>query len=158
MKPPEQRDPFIERRRAREKVTLSASVEADGVLGWAVLVSACELPINVVIRSKPKALLGLSQNGTQSDAPFDTRCTRINMTAGEKAEPNPLLSFAWNTVSPIVRPRQNFGYGRRPAREAVGQVGMRTRKKRTTACNGSHRGSKFALTRKGADFRVVQLS
>ena len=94
----------------------------------------------------------------QSDAPFDTRCTRTNMTAGEKAEPNPLLSFTWNTVSPIVRPRQCFGYGRRPAREAVGQVGMRTRKKRMAACNGSHKGSKFALIRKGADFRVVQLS
>ena len=61
MKPSEQRNPFFERRRAREKVTLSASVGADGVLGWAVLVSACELLINVVIRSKPKALSGLNQ-------------------------------------------------------------------------------------------------
>jgi len=32
------------------------------------------------------------------------------------------------------------------------------RRKRTASCNGLHRGSNFALTRKGADFRVVQLS
>lgn len=56
-------NPFFERRCARERALLSASVEADGVLGWAVLVSECKLLINVVIRSKPKALVGLSQNG-----------------------------------------------------------------------------------------------
>jgi hypothetical protein len=35
-------------------------------------------------------------------------------------------------------------------------VGLPT--KRMAACNGLHRGSRFALIRKGADFRVVQLS
>lgn len=35
---------------------------------------------------------------------------------------------------------------------------MRTWKKRTVACNRPHKGSKFALTRESADFRVVQLS
>ena len=85
------------------------------------MVSKCELLINVVISNKPKALSGLSQNGMQSDAPFDTRGTRTDMTAGEEAEPNPPLSFTWNTVSPIVRPRQCFGYGRQLARDAVGQ-------------------------------------
>jgi hypothetical protein len=32
------------------------------------------------------------------------------------------------------------------------------RRKQTASCNGLHRGSSFALTRKGADFRAVQLS
>jgi len=45
-------------------------------------VSICELLINVVIVSKPKALSGLGQKGMQSDVPLDTRGTDI-VTVGE---------------------------------------------------------------------------
>lgn len=37
-------------------------------------------------------------------------------------------------------------------------MGKRMRKKRRAACNGLHRGSRFALIRKDADFRKVQPS
>jgi len=40
------------------------------------MVSRSELLINVVMVSKPKALLGLSQKGKQSDVPLNTRGTR----------------------------------------------------------------------------------
>jgi hypothetical protein len=62
-------------------------------------------------------------------------------------------------VSPTHRqPHGTLWDGRRTARLAVGGAGIRTRRKRMAGCNGLHMGSNFALTRKGADFRVVQLS
>ena len=100
--------PFIERRHARERVALSASVEADGVPGWAVSVSECELLINVVIRSKPKALSGLSQKARSRMSRL-TPGAHGQIAAGEEAEPNLLVSFMRNTVSPIVRPRRRTG-------------------------------------------------
>jgi hypothetical protein len=64
-----------------------------------------------------------------------------------------------NVVSPTHRqPYRASSGGRQTARSAVGGAGKRMRRKRTASCNGLHRGSNFALTRKGADFRVVQLS
>jgi len=62
-------------------------------------------------------------------------------------------------VSPIHRrPRGTLRDGRQSARRAVGGAGRRTRRKRMACCNGLHRASNFALTRKGADFREVRLS
>jgi hypothetical protein len=86
---------------------LSASAKADGVLGWAVSVSECELLINVFIRSEPKALSGLSQKAC-------SRMSRLTlgdtdkMTVGEEAEPNLLMSSTRNTVSPNCPPTPAF--------------------------------------------------
>ena len=76
------------------------------MLGWAVSVSECELLINVVIRSKPKALSGLSQKAS-SRMSLSCVGTHGLTTVGEKAEPNLLLSLTWNTVSPTVRHRRS---------------------------------------------------
>ena len=70
------------------------------------MVSKCELLINVVISSKPKALSGLSQKA-YSRLSLSCVGTHGLTTVGEKAEPNLLLSFMWNTVSPIVRQRRS---------------------------------------------------
>jgi hypothetical protein len=59
-----------------------------------------ELPINVVRTDKPKALIGLDQNGTWPGAgasPFP--CRRCRAT-GEQAEPTPSVIHPWNVVSP----------------------------------------------------------
>jgi hypothetical protein len=66
------------------------------------MVSECELLINVVISSKPKALSGLGQKA-YSRLSLSYVGTHGLTTVGEKAEPNLLLSFMRNTVSPIVR-------------------------------------------------------
>ena len=70
------------------------------------MVSKCELLVNVVIGSKPKALSGLSQKA-YSRLSLSCVGTHGLTTVGEKAEPNLLLSFMRNTVSPIVRQRRS---------------------------------------------------
>ncbi|WP_207687148.1 hypothetical protein [Desulfonema limicola] len=45
--------------------------------------------------------------------------------------------------------------GNRPARAGHRQAGMGGWKKRMLSCNEADRGSKFALTRKSADFQQV---
>ncbi len=45
--------------------------------------------------------------------------------------------------------------GNRPVRAGDRQAGKRSWKKRMSSCNEADRGSKFALTRKGADFQQV---
>ncbi|MBS3050517.1 hypothetical protein GUY16_26195 [Enterobacter mori] len=45
--------------------------------------------------------------------------------------------------------------GRQTARNVVGYAGKGGRKKRMPICNGSDRGSSFALARKRAHFRLV---
>jgi hypothetical protein len=70
------------------------------------MVSKCELLINVVMSNKPKALSGLSQKA-YSRLSLSCVGTHGLTTVGEKAEPNLLLSFMRNTVSPIVRQRRS---------------------------------------------------
>src|SRR5271154_3378641 len=59
------------------------------------------------------------------------------------------MSNKWNTVNPYFR----LARGKPTVRKAVGDAGMRSRKKRTPACSGSD--TKSSSARKGADFRVV---
>jgi len=54
----------------------------------------------------------------------------------------------WNLVNPHKLPEY---LGRNSARGNDGLGGRGGGKKRMTACNETYRGSKFALTRKGAD-------
>lgn len=70
------------------------------------MVSECELLINVVMSNKPKALSGLSQKA-YSRLSLSYVGTHGLTTVGEKVEPNLLLSFMRNTVSPIVRQRRS---------------------------------------------------
>jgi hypothetical protein len=59
-----------------------------------------ELLINVVRTSKPKALIGLNQNGTWPGAGvFPFPCRRCRAT-DEQAEPKPSVIRPWNVVSP----------------------------------------------------------
>jgi hypothetical protein len=73
------------------------------------MVSKCELLINVVMSNKPKALSGLSQKA-YSRLSLSCVGTHGLTTVGEKAEPNLLLSFMRNTVSPIVRQRRSSSW------------------------------------------------
>ena len=74
------------------------------------MVSISELLINVVTISKPKALSGLSQKACSRMFRLPLG-THGQVTAGEKAEPNLLVSSMRDTVSPIVRQRRRFGDG-----------------------------------------------
>jgi hypothetical protein len=62
------------------------------------------------------------------------------------------LVRVWNVVSPTVPTGRVDSH---PQGCAHGRVGKGCRKKRMPICNGSDRGSSFALPRKGADFRWV---
>jgi hypothetical protein len=82
-----------------------------------------ELPINVVRTDKPKALIGLDQNGTWPGAgasPFP--CRRCRAT-GEQAEPTPSVIHPWNVVSPSSSPRGRPAARRSPMGRRVGDEG-----------------------------------
>lgn len=73
------------------------------------------------------------------------------MTAGGETEPK--LSFMLikrNVLSPYIRRN-----ARRTVKNADEYAGKGKWKKRMPFCNGTDKGSKFALTRKGADFHLV---
>ncbi|EAT8443393.1 hypothetical protein E8Q25_23005 [Salmonella enterica] len=60
------------------------------------------------------------------------------------------MYIKWNLVSPYICPM-----GRQTVRNVVGYAGKGGRKKRMPICNGSDRGSSFALARKRAHFCLV---
>ena len=64
---------------------------------------------------------------------------------------NPQMSFKRNMVSPYLCLKT----GRKVARQSDGDAGKGSRKKRRPDGNSPDRGSNFAPTRKGADFRQV---
>jgi hypothetical protein len=70
-------------------------------------VSECELLINVVMSSKPKALLGLSQKA-YSRLSLSYVGTHGLTTVGEKAEPNLLLLFYVEHSKPDCPPASQF--------------------------------------------------
>jgi hypothetical protein len=65
------------------------------------------------------------------------------------------LSYSKGIYAERVKPDCLRGNGNRTVRGGDRQVGMGSRRKRMSCCNGADRGSKFAPTSKGADFRVV---
>lgn len=69
----------------------------------------------------------------------------------ERHHLNLKMSLMRNVVSPYFR----LARGRQVARQTDGNAGKGCWKKRRPICNGSDKGSKFALTRKSADFRRV---
>jgi hypothetical protein len=80
---------------------------------------------------------------------FPRRCR----AAGAQVGPNPFgMVRVWNVVSPIapIRKVEDHSQGC-----TGGRMGKGCRSKRRPVCNGSDRGSNFALPRQGADFRRV---
>ncbi len=67
-------------------------------------------------------------------------------------EPKSLAWYLRGTWQARISP---FAKGKRTVRGADGDAGRGCRKKRKPGCNGQDRGSDFAPTRKGADFRQV---
>ena len=55
----------------------------------------------------------------------------------------------------LGKPDMLLAKGIKPVKVRNGIAGIGTDKKRTAICNESHKGSNFALTRKGADLSMV---
>jgi hypothetical protein len=110
----------------------------------------CELLINVVSASKPKMLTGLNKKVRGMDGVFEFRSTQSMIPPAERQ----ILSHRVKSVE-HGKPDCLRKCGNRPARAGYGQAGMGGWKKRMPSCNESDRGSKFALTRKSADFQQV---
>jgi hypothetical protein len=66
------------------------------------MVNVSEPLINIVSIKEPKALIGSGQKAC-SLGPRLYIEGRGRHATGEKAEPNPLVSFMWNRVSPYRR-------------------------------------------------------
>jgi len=110
----------------------------------------CELLINVVSASKPKMLTGLNQKVRGVDGAFEFRSAQSMIPPADRQT----LSHRVKSVE-HGKPDCLRKCGNRPARAGRRQAGMGGRKKRKPCCNGADKGSKFALTRKSADFRLV---
>lgn len=109
-----------------------------------------ELLINVVNDDKPKTLRGLNQMARGMDKAFRFRFTQPSIPPANRQ----ILSHPVKSAE-HGKPDCLHANGNRLVREGDRQAGMGCRKKRTPSCNEADRGSKFALTRKGADFRQV---
>lgn len=95
----------------------------------------------------------MDQNGGQSGRGL--RCwPRVDeaLPAERRSLPPSGMVRMRNVVSPIVPTRIVEGD---PQGSVGDRAGMGGRSKRTSICNGSDRGSNFALPQKGADFRLV---
>jgi len=110
----------------------------------------CELLINVVNDDKPKTLKGLNQKVRGMDKALRFRFTQPSVPPANRQ----ILSHPVKSVE-HGKPDCLRANGNRLAREGDRQAGMGCRKKRMPPCNEADRGSEFALTRKGADFRQV---
>ena len=109
-----------------------------------------ELLINIVSASKPKMLTGLSQKARGKDGTLEFRSTQSTIPPVDRQ----ILSHQVKSVE-HGKPDCLRECGNRPARAGDRQAGMGGWKKRMPSCNEADKGSKFALTRKGADFRQV---
>jgi hypothetical protein len=95
----------------------------------------------------------MDQNGGQSGRGL--RCwPRVDeaLPAERRSLPPSGMVRMRNVVSPIVPAGTAERHPQGCADERAGKGG---RSKRTSVCNGSDRGSNFALPQKGADFRLV---
>ncbi|QTA83795.1 Group II intron reverse transcriptase/maturase [Desulfonema limicola] len=112
--------------------------------------NTCELLINVVSASKPKMLTGLSQKARGVVGAFEFRSAQSTIPPADRQ----ILSHRVKSVE-HGKPDCLRTSGNRPARAGHRQAGMGGWKKRMPSCNEADRGSKFALTRKSADFQQV---
>ena len=110
----------------------------------------CELLINVVNDDEPKTLRGSDQKVRGMDKAFRFRFTQSAIPPANRQ----ILSHPVKSVE-HGKPDCLHANGNRLAGEGDRQAGMGGRKKRMPSCNETDRGSEFAPTRKGADFRQV---
>jgi hypothetical protein len=109
-----------------------------------------ELLINIVSASKPKMLTGLNQKVRGVVGAFEFRSAQSTIPPVDRQ----ILSHQVKSVE-HGKPDCSRANGNRPARAGYGQAGRGGWKKRMPSCNEADRGSKFALTRKSADFQQV---
>ena len=104
----------------------------------------------VVTQDKRKRIATLRPKGTKSDY---NGCEDV-VGNGQTVSGLQMASKALTIICDIELGKPNMlpeNPGRDPVRANDGIVGKGIDKKRMTICNGSNRGSKFALTRNGAD-------
>ena len=99
------------------------------------MVNTCELSINVVMSTKPKMLIGLSQKAPERVQSLDNTLSWTSNAPGGQRAPNPFVSTLWNVVSPyrsfrkegrkVVRPTDGgagMGVGKSECRPVVGRI------------------------------------
>jgi len=104
----------------------------------------------VVTRHKRKRNVTLRPKGTKSDY---NGCKDV-IGNGQMVSGLQMASKVFTIICDVELGKPNMlpeNPGRDPVRENDGIVGKGIDKKQMSTCNGSNRGSKFALTRKGAD-------
>ena len=84
---------------------MSVSFDTDRVQGWNGKVNICELLINVVIREKPKELIGFNQKVCSKDSPLFTWGEHGRNVTGGQAIPNPLIVTYAEHGKPLSLPR-----------------------------------------------------
>ena len=124
--------------------------QTGGGVGKDDMDNICELLINVVNDDEPKTLRGSDQKVRGMDKAFRFRFTQSAIPPANRQ----ILSHPVKSVE-HGKPDCLHANGNRLAGEGDRQAGMGGRKKRMPSCNETDRGSKFAPTRKGADFRQV---
>ena len=110
-----------------------------------------ELLINVVSVNKLKMLTGLNQKVRGMVRALMLRSAQSMIPPADRQ----ILSHQNVILAEPGKPDCLRENGNRPARAGDRQAGKRGWRKRMPFCNGADRGSKFALTRKRADFRLV---
>ena len=104
----------------------------------------------VVTQDKRKRTVTLRPKGTKSDY---NGCRDV-IGNGQKVSGSQMASKAFTIICDVElgKPHKLPEHpGRDPVRANDGLGGKGIDKKRMSICNGSNRGSKFALTRNGAD-------
>ena len=104
----------------------------------------------VVTQDKRKRTVTLRPKGTKSDY---NGCRDV-IGNGQKVSGSQMASKAFTIICDMElgKPHKLPEYlGRDPVKANDGLGGRGSDKKRMSICNGSNRGSKFALTRNGAD-------
>ena len=114
-------------------------------------VSAGSTTLNVVSVNKPKMLAGLNQKVRGMVRAFAPRSAQSMIPPADRQ----ILSHQNVILAELGKPDCLRESGNRPARAGDKQAGKRGWSKRMPFCNGADRGSKFALTRKRADFQQV---
>jgi hypothetical protein len=91
-------------RRSREADGISESNTRYGAsLGY--MVNGCELLINLVIRNKPKLLIGLGQKASGMDVSFVHRYTRSKNPPGDRQNLNTQCHLCGTWEPPPIRPK-----------------------------------------------------
>ena len=110
----------------------------------------CEMLINVVSASKPKMLTGLNQKVRELVKALEFCFAHSTTSPADRH----ILSHLVKSVE-HGKPDCLHDSGNRPARAGDRQAGIGGWKKQMPSCNEADKGSKFALTRKSADFQQV---